>query len=153
MDRRIPRSSLTGMRRGLVAAACLALAALSAGCGPGRKSVYPVRGEVLVEGRPPVHALVTFHPVAGDGREAIHPTGSVDDQGRFTLTSYAGGDGAPEGEYRVTVAWFLSSGRPGDDGPPVNYLPGRYAGPDTTPLRAVVRKGGVDLEPFRLPAQ
>ena len=106
-----------------------------------------------MEGRPPFHAQVTFHPVADGGREAILPTGSVDDRGRFTLTSYASGDGAPEGEYRVTVAWFLASGRPDDDRPPVNYLPVRYARADTTPLRAVVRKGGVDLEPFRLQAR
>ena len=38
---------------------------------------------------------------------------------------------------RQTVAWFLSSGRPGDDSPPANYLPARYARPDTTPLHAV----------------
>ena len=153
MARSIPRRPFAVLRRGLTAAACLTMAALSAGCGSGHKSIYPVRGEVLVEGRPPVHALVTFHPVADDGHEALVPTGSVDDHGRFTLTSYASGDGAPEGEYRVTVAWFLASGRPGDDSPPVNYLPVRYARTDTTPLRAVVRKGGVDLEPFQLQAQ
>ena len=153
MKRRIHHPSFAALHRGLTAAACLTLAALAAGCGPGHKSIYPVRGEVRVEGRAPVHALVTFHPVADDGREAIHPTGSVDDQGRFTLTSYASGDGAPEGEYRVTVAWFLSSGRPDDDRPPVNYLPVRYSRADTTPLRAVVRKGGVNLEPFQLQAQ
>jgi hypothetical protein len=144
VNRRLSRSPL---------AVCLALAALCTGCGAAHKPVYPVHGEVRVDGRPPVHALVTFHPVADDGKDAIHPTGSVDDQGHFTLTSYASGDGAPEGEYRVTVAWFLSSGRPGDDSPPANYLPGRYARADATPLRAVVRKGGVELEPFQLQGQ
>ena len=153
MNRSNPRSLSTMIGRSLSAAACLALAALSAGCGPGQKPVVPVRGEVLVDGRPAVHALVTFHPVTTDGRTTVQPIGSVDDSGHFTLTSYASGDGAPEGEYRVTVAWFLSSGQPGDDSPPTNYLPGRYARPDTTPLHAVVRKGVVDLEPFQLQRQ
>jgi hypothetical protein len=129
------------------------MAPLVVGCGAGHKPVYPVHGEVRVEGKPPTHALVTFHPVGGDGRDAVVPAGSVDEHGRFALTSYKAGDGAPEGEYRVTVAWFLSSGRPDDDNPPVNYLPARYALPDTSPLRAVVRKGGVELEPFRLEAR
>jgi hypothetical protein len=108
---------------------------------------------VRVAGRPPSHALVGFHPVGDAGPNAVHPVGEVDEQGRFTLTSYRAGDGAPEGEYRVTVAWFLASGRPGDDGPPANYLPDRYARVDATPLRAVVGKGGVVLPPFDLQAK
>jgi len=132
---------------------CVGLALVVSGCGGGRKPVYPVHGEVRVNGRAPAHAMVTFHPVADDGPAAVLPIGSVDDQGRFTLTSYAAGDGAPEGEYRVTVAWFLSSGRPGDDSPPANYLPVRYARPDTTPLHAVVHKGAANLDPFQLEAK
>jgi hypothetical protein len=148
--RLVPGSEL---RRRMTMAACAVVALAYCGCGDGRRPVYPVQGEVHLQGQAPVHALVTFHPVADDGAGAVHPTGQVDDKGRFTLTSYVSGDGAPEGEYRVTVAWFLSSGRPGDDSPPANYLPGRYSRPDTTPLRAVVRKGGVQLEPFQLQAQ
>ncbi|HVS35033.1 MAG TPA: hypothetical protein VMS17_05585 [Gemmataceae bacterium] len=140
-------------RRETATAVCTVVALAACGCGNGRTPVYPVHGEVHVDGQLPVHALVTFHPVAGDGTGVVLPTGQVDDKGRFTLTSYVSGDGAPEGEYRVTVAWFLSSGRLNDDSPPVNCLPSRYARPDTTPLRAVVRKGGVDLEPFQLQAR
>jgi hypothetical protein len=129
---------------------CAVLALACCGCGNGRPPLYPVHGEVHVDGRAPVHAQVTFHPVAAADKDPVHPTGQVDDKGRFTLTSYASGDGASEGEYRVTVAWFLWSGRPGDDSPPANYLPERYARTQTTPLRAVVRKGGVELKPFEL---
>src|SRR5258708_5103661 len=100
MPSRFSRSGFAVERRRLAAMACFVLAVLCSSCSPnGRKPVYPVHGLVLVEGRPPAHAQVTFHPAANDGQEAIHPTGSVDDQGRFTLTSYASGDGAPEGEY------------------------------------------------------
>jgi hypothetical protein len=143
------RSGLTLNRR-LGLSACFALAVLCCSCGPARKPVYPVHGEVRVNGRAPVHAQVGFFPVNDAGPDVVHPIGQVDDQGRFTLTSYAKGDGAPEGEYRVTVAWFLATGRLDDDAPPVNYLPGAYARPDSTPLRAVVAKGGVQLQPFEL---
>ena len=77
----------------------------------------------------------------------------VDDQGRFTLTTYKAGDGTPPGDYRVTVAWFLASGRPGDDGPPLNYLPDRFGRVNTTPLHAVVGKSPNDLPAFDLPAR
>jgi hypothetical protein len=144
---------LTVTRHRMAAVMCVGLALVVCGCSGGRKPVYPVHGLVRVDGRAPVHAMVTFHPLADGGPAAVLPIGSVDDQGRFTLTSYAAGDGAPEGEYRVTVAWFLSSGKPGDDSPPANYLPGRYARPDTTPLHAVVHKSAVDLDPFQLEAR
>jgi hypothetical protein len=129
---------------------CCIAAMFCSACGIGHKPVYPVRGEVRVNGQIPVHAQVAFFPVNDTADDAVHPAGRVDDQGRFTLTSYAKGDGAPEGEYRVTVAWFLASGRPNDDSPPLNYLPASYARPDSTPLHAVVSKGGVQLQPFEL---
>jgi hypothetical protein len=149
MVRHVLRSGFSPRRR-LGVSACFALAVLCCSCGPARKPVYPVHGEVRVDGRAPAHAQVGFFPVNGAEADAVHPIGQVDDQGRFTLTSYAKGDGAPEGEYRVTVAWFLATGRPDDVAPPVNYLPAAYARPDSTPLHAVVSKGGVQLQPFEL---
>ena len=141
-------------RHRAAALACFALAALCPACGPGgHLPVYPVRGEVRVDGRAPAHALIGFHPVGDAGPDAPHPVGVVDEQGRFTLTTYKAGDGAPPGDYRVTVAWFLASGRPGDDGPPLNYLPDRFGRVDTTPLHAVVGKSPNDLPAFELPAR
>jgi hypothetical protein len=141
----------TGRR--LTAAACLAAALLCPACGPARKTVYPVRGQVrLADGRAPAHALVTFHPVGDAGPEAVHPAGEVDEQGRFTLTSYAAGDGAPAGEYRVSVVWYLAPGR--DDDAPRNYLPDVYSRPDATPLPPVtVAAGANELPPIELPAR
>ena len=80
-----PPNSGGGLRR-----PCLAFC----GCGQGHQPVYPVHGEVRVGGQAPTHAMVTFHPVAGDSQGAVHPTGQVDEKGG-TLTSYASGDGLP----------------------------------------------------------
>jgi len=132
----------------LLTAACLA-ALLCPACGPARKAVYPVRGTVrLADGTPPAHALITLHPVGDAGPDAVHPTGEVDEQGRFTLTTYAAGDGAPAGEYRVSVVWYLASGR---DDTPQNYLPDAYARADSSPLpRVTVAKGANELPPLEL---
>jgi hypothetical protein len=144
------------LTRRLTAAVCLAAVLLCPACaGDGHKAVYPVRGRVLVDGKPAARALVSFHPVGDGGRDAVHPTGYVDADGRFTLTTYVTGDGAPTGEYRVSVVWLLPTprGSDGDDGPAWNYLPERYARADATPLKAVVARGGAELPPFELSAK
>jgi hypothetical protein len=130
----------------------LTLALLSTACANGRKPVYPVRGKVFVEGKPAAKALVTFHPVADKSPETIRPVGEVDDQGQFTLTTYANGDGAPEGEYEVAISWLLATraSRSTEDFYTKNYLPERYSRADSSGLRATIRKGENDLEPFEL---
>src|SRR5438552_470087 len=73
------------------------------GCSKGgRKEVHPVQGQVLVNTAPASGALLTFHPVSGSPNDP-RPSAQADDQGRFSLTTYASGDGAPEGEYEVAV--------------------------------------------------
>jgi hypothetical protein len=138
------------VRAALVA---LALAALCPACAKsGRKPVYPVQGQVLVKGRPAAQAQVTFHPLDG-GPDAVRPVGHVDEHGRFRLTTYGDGDGAPEGEYRVTVQWFLATrARGSDEYQSVNYLPARYGRAETSGLRATITRGDnnlptIDLKP------
>jgi hypothetical protein len=130
----------------------LGLVALCPSCSSGRRPVYPVRGQVLVKGKPAFHAQVTFHPVVDNSPEAVHPVGIVDEEGSFTLTSYKQGDGAPEGEYLVTVQWFLATkprnASADDDYITVNHLPPRYGSTETSGLRATVRKGDNELPPF-----
>ena len=139
-------------RRRAAALCALALAALCPACArTGRKPVYPVQGQVLVKGRPAANAQVTFHPVEG-GPDAVRPVGQVDEQGRLTLTTYAHGDGAPEGEYRVTVQWFLATRTRGgaEEYQSVNYLPARYARAETSGLRVTVVRGENKLPAIEL---
>ncbi len=147
-------TNLVIIRRLLTITSCLTLVISIAGCGDGRKAVFPVHGQVLVDhDQPAAHALISFHPVGDKGSSATHPTGETDDQGHFTLTSFTSGDGAPAGEYEVTVTWFraVKTGKTGDDQyASRNLLPGRYAKAETSKLKAVVREGPTELEPFRL---
>lgn len=119
--------------------ACLALvlaAGLLSGCAQNtRKPVFPVRGQVYVNGKPAVGAKVFFIPLESDP-DAVAPYGVVDAEGSFALTTYLTFDGAPEGKYTVTIRW------PG--------LKGLYDNPKSSKLTATVEKTANELPPFQL---
>ena len=75
--------------------------------------------------------------------------GEADERGHFSLTTQTGGDGAPEGEYRVTVVWYLAA-KVGDDYQTRNHLPDAYGRVETSNLTATVVKGANELPAFRL---
>lgn len=114
----------------LVAAASLSLLAASCG-GSGRPKVYPVSGTLTVKGAPAAGAFVVFHPRGDQGQRALKPYGQVGADGVFQLTTFATNDGAPEGEYAVTVVWPAparpNSPDPGETGP--DRLDGRFKDP------------------------
>jgi hypothetical protein len=127
----------------------LSLVVFCPACSSGRKPVNPVRGQILVDGKPVAQAQVLFHPAEGVKDDPL-PTGHTDDQGYFDLTSYKNGDGAPEGSYAVTVTWFRVFGGGREEIVSRNVLPRRYAAPQSSQLRATVAKGKNDLDPFQL---
>jgi len=111
-----------------------------------RVPVYPVRGQVLVGDRPAAKAFVVLHPADGDDPQALRPYGHAVEDGSFKLTTYEPGDGAPAGEYRVTVVWLAPGG--GED--PPDLLKGRYRDPAASPLRVTIPKDSTELTPFKL---
>jgi hypothetical protein len=130
--------------------AALAMASLACcSCRPrAEQPLSPVTGRVLVNRQPAERALVVLHPV-GDAA-GPRPHGEVGPDGTFTLSTHGSNDGAPPGDYLVTVEWWLASGRRGDDSPPANRLPARYASPKTSGLTAHVGTGPTELRPFEL---
>ncbi|MFO1020524.1 MAG: hypothetical protein U0903_07495 [Planctomycetales bacterium] len=88
--------------------ALLLLLSVIPGC---RKSegppTYPAEGELRIGGKPAFKAQVTFHPVDGQDfdKRGARPNGIVDANGKFKLTTYKPGDGAPEGKYCITIYW------------------------------------------------
>ena len=81
-----------------------------AGCGGGpvRPPVHPVTGQAFFQKMTPAAgAFIVFHPVSEALEKAMEarPFARVQPDGSFSLTTYDEGDGAPEGEYGVTVVW------------------------------------------------
>lgn len=143
-----------------------AVAGLAAGCQPGeprRLATVPAEGKVLYKGKPPVGARVVLLPVADESPDAVKPSGTVGDDGTFRLSTYptADGrpDGAPPGEYRVSIRWTARrpAGDPDDEGsppgPPGGIQPDRlgerYSDPKTSGLRVTV-EAGKPIEPIQL---
>lgn len=80
-----------------------------AGCGNDWQApTHPASGKVTVNGTPANGAVITLHAVNQkvDIRNS-RPYGIADARGTFNLRTYEAGDGAPVGEYDVTVTWPL----------------------------------------------
>ena len=117
------------------------LALLLAGCARvPQVTPHPVRGIVERAGKPVADATVVFHPETPLPAGLHNPLAITDADGRYELTTLKQNDGAPAGEYRVTVE--LRAKRPAGeeyvrDGP--HLLPEKFARRDTTPFRATVK--------------
>lgn len=114
------------------------------GCGgPREAAVYPVAGTVTVSGQPAANAMVAFHPLERAGSQTALPVASTGPDGGYRLMTYAAGDGAPAGEYAVTVVWPDDS-QPRDECADVvthDRFQGRYADPARSPWRVTVGPG------------
>lgn len=127
----------------------LAFLLLLAGCDRDekRQPTFAVSGKVTdATGKPVANVSVSFHPTAG-GADVVKPRGKTDANGVFQLTTYDGNDGAPAGEYKVSVEQWITTN---PDFGPVNQLPAKYANPDQSSLKATVHAGANELQPFQI---
>lgn len=97
----------------------------------------PVSGRVLYEGNPATGAVVILHAIGG-AATGERPRAKADGKGEFTLSTFTNGDGAPAGEYAVTVEWKRSDDHP-EQG--ADLLPAAYSDPKTTKLKATITAG------------
>jgi hypothetical protein len=128
--------------------AMLALALAS--CGGGRKPCFPVVGHVFTgqsKGRvPATGAIVIFTATGPANSEDPCPNARVDTDGKYVVSTYGKGDGAPAGEYEITVHW-PAHGRP-LSGNPVDRPKARDGKLHRTKLSYAVEKGKMNLVPF-----
>ncbi len=128
------------------------LAAVTIGCSkPDKVETYPVRGQVLVDGKPAEHAFLVFHPTGADERvQKLTPRATTGKDGFYELKTYWSGDGAPRGEYKVTALWRgpLPANSDSEDFNMATYeeqpdkLKGRYDDPAKTQLRMTIQEAG-----------
>lgn len=117
----------------------LGLIAFAAGCGqsaPTRATVYPVQGKVELNGKPTAGAVVMFHPKGAPDKPAARA--EVKPDGTFVAGTYEAADGAPEGDYVVTVEWFKPVLKNDEYVMGPNLAPKKYSTPQTSNLEVHV---------------
>lgn len=135
------------------AVAMLALVGCSSGGGSSGPAVYPVTGIVKHKGQPVAGADIVFSLKEGTGSSF----GRTDASGRYQLTTRRSNDGAPPGDYLVSISKAEAPGQiiesiPPDDPrynpytgkgtpippPPKSGLPPQYGDAKTSGLTARV---------------
>ena len=122
-----------------------------------RTETFPVTGSLTYEGEPMAGAMLAFFPAA-DQSATSH--GVSDESGNYTLSTHLTGDGAPAGQYIVTIYWpdrrGLKSTSPEEEDSPEQTLPNRlpkaYSRAKTSALRATVEAGPNQID-FALPME
>lgn len=152
-----PLPSPLARRRAGLGIAWAALVLLAGGCSRGPKLV-PVKGKVMLGGKPLTSGLVNYIPEKETPGKGF-PFGKIESDGSYELTT-DGKSGAPLGTYKVTVSSAMppgadvpqpkTGGKPG--GPPPatgGGVPSIYLTAKTTPLTKTVTEdassGAYDL--------
>jgi hypothetical protein len=142
----------TFVRAGGCLLAAGALAALAAGCGKKGPVLYPVKGSVRINGEPARDVNIMFTPVTPPegGATPLSPAAVTGEDGSFRLMSFKPGDGAPAGDYQVTVIFPMNRFSKHLSG--IDRLKGKFANPKTSGLAAKVEPKSNELPPFELKA-
>ena len=133
-----------------VALAAFAMVWLS-GCGKSRPATYPVSGRITIGGKSPTGAWIVFHRSDTPDLRAMKPFGKVGEDGRFAMQTFVPDDGAPVGNYAVTVVWPAPAPKGDPDaieGP--DRLQGRYSDPKNPASQVTVRPENTVLEDITL---
>ena len=129
----------------------LSLVLIVAGCGgktETRPPTFPVSGKVVSKGQPVDGATLMFHP-ASPTLKQFPGYAKTDKDGSFKVSTFDAGDGAPEGDYSVTITWLTVV--PEDGGYGDDRYQGKFNNPATTPFKAKVSKPSTELAPFEVP--
>jgi len=114
------------------------------------ETAVPTSGTVTFNGKAISGAEVTLAPTGADVPNSVRPSATTKADGTFKLTTHVQEDGAPVGEYQVSVIWHPlveTGGGPSRGG---NKLPERFSRPDTSKITATVKPEGGALPPFNL---
>lgn len=130
----------------------LALSSCGETIDPGSKPVYPVKGTITVDGKPPGTPIqIGVHDKQGvDTKDPSVSSGLCNADGTFALNTYNAGDGVPKGDYTLTFVWKnfnpVSVSYSGED-----KLKGKYDKVEDSPVKFQVDgTGPVDLGTIEL---
>jgi len=114
--------------------------------------LHPVSGEVMFNGKAPEGAVVYLNPTGGIAMLETLPTGVVTADGKFIIGTIEPGDGAPAGDYNVSIAWYppnlqeilIATGKA------PSLLPPHLSDPKTSGLKIQVKEGSNEIPVFKL---
>lgn len=126
-----------------------------AGCGIRPISIpktTPVKGSVTLKGKPASGVLVQFHPKFSTGKLKFIPSGETDATGKYVLSTGKPGDGAPVGDYVVTLRRNRIESDKQNSGIEleVDEFKGKYSNPDQSQFKVTVKAGENEIEAFQL---
>jgi hypothetical protein len=120
------------------------------GCGGDNgPTIYPVSGKVVVDGKPAAKAQVTFHR-SGGSSDHPSPFAETDADGLFSPSTRLTKDGAPAGDYTLTIVWPEIRVDHGEEIAGPDRLGGLYANPGSSALKVNIKEGKNVLPPFEL---
>lgn len=133
------------------------LATVLAGCGgeerTDRPKVFPVSGKIIFGDNNLEDAVVKLFPVEleKDIGTPLRPRARVKEDGSFSIGTYAAGDGAPAGEYVITVSWRGDLSDFDDEDDDIEdypeLIPWEYTVPAQSKLRVTVKEQDENVVP------
>jgi hypothetical protein len=142
------------MRMGLRFLGIACVLSFMGGCGPpGAKtpSFYPVKGQVLLDGRPVQFAIVSLSPKGVDDDEGPPATGQTNANGEFSIRTMMGPgyDGALPGEYWISLSAPRKAPEDANGAKPT-AIPQKYRNPRTAKIPVSVGEQTNDIGTIRL---
>lgn len=121
-----------------------------AGCGENLSvpRTAPVSGSVTSKGKPAPGIRVKFHPQFEMGKVKFTPYGETGPEGRYVLNTGAPGNGAPVGDYIVTIEKPRSGTDANGLEAEVDDLKGKYSDPQKSQFKVSVKSGENVVPPF-----
>jgi hypothetical protein len=116
---------------------------------------YPVTGRILVNGKPPLRAEVRLRPkvpIPDPLKRSIEPYAYVNPDGSFEVGTYSGDDGAPPGDYAVTLTWPKITIEGGEESIGPDQLKGKFANPEHPITRVHVEENETRIPLIKLQA-
>jgi hypothetical protein len=117
-----------------------------------RVAVFPAQGLASYEGKPLASASIFLHPIGVKEPVFPLPRATANADGSYVIGTYGRDDGAPAGEYQITVQWFAKVNDPekNDSIVPRNQAPARYARAETSGLSALIQEGDNKIPALQL---
>ncbi len=130
----------------------LLFAPLIAGCSDSLpwETTHPAIGKVTLKGRPIANAELAFFPNDNSFPTATRPRAKSTEDGKFIVWTYAHGDGAPAGSYKVTVVHHEVGVSKDTIVAKPNDLPKKYANLQTTDIEVNIAEGQNEIPPIDL---